>query len=63
MSSLARLVADGGDDLLCPHCKAKISVEWETEYGDPLVGEHSSECPKCYKEFRWSVYHEYTSQQ
>jgi hypothetical protein len=60
--SLSRLIADGGDHLLCPHCGAKISVEWETEYGDPVVGDCTSECPKCEKPFNWNVRIQYTSE-
>jgi DNA-directed RNA polymerase subunit RPC12/RpoP len=48
-----------GDSLKCPHCGTIFGVKWDTEYGDPLVGEHKSECIRCKKEFHFSVYHEY----
>lgn len=35
----------GGDDVKCPKCKTQYDVDWHTEYGDPLVGEHTGECP------------------
>lgn len=50
---------DGGME--CPHCKTSIGVKWETEYGDPLIGEHEAECPQCEKKFNFSVFHEYTT--
>jgi hypothetical protein len=50
-----------GEDVTCPHCGAKWHVDWITEYGDPLLGEHDTECPRCHKPFSFSVYHEYNS--
>jgi len=50
----------GGDDVSCPKCGRKYDVEWNTEYGDPLVGEHKGKCPNCGAEIEFGVYHEYT---
>ena len=51
----------GGSDIKCPHCEKSYDVDWDTEYGDPLVGEHEADCPECEKEFHFSVYHKYSS--
>lgn len=45
------LESDSSNDLKCPHCKQAYYVKWETEYGDPLTGEHNAWCPKCNKDF------------
>ena len=37
-----------GGDFKCPHCQTGLDViDWKTEYGDPLVGEHTTQCPEC----------------
>lgn len=41
--------------LRCPHCQCGIDVEWTTEYGDPLPGDHSGRCPECGKEIEFNV--------
>lgn len=45
----------------CPHCKAGFDVDWITEYGEPLIGEHEATCLKCNKQFNFSVYNQYNS--
>ena len=55
-----RLTYNGGD-VQCPHCQKGFAVEWDTEYGDSLVGEHETECLECNKSFNFSVYHQYSS--
>ncbi len=52
---------DIGDDLECPFCKEHFGIEWNTEYGDPLFGEHKTKCLNCKKEFGFNVYIEYKS--
>jgi uncharacterized C2H2 Zn-finger protein len=47
--SLFHFDYDGEQDVTCPHCAAKFHVTWDTDYGDPLIGDHSEECPKCGK--------------
>jgi hypothetical protein len=50
---MTRLLYDGGDDVKCPHCEREYSVEWDTEYGDPLRGESVVYCTnlECLKKF------------
>ena len=36
-----------GDDIECPNCKSKLEIIWDTEYGDPDIGEYTGKCPKC----------------
>lgn len=50
---MMRLIHDGGKDVQCPHCKREYSVEWDTEYGDPLVGISIRYCTNldCLKKF------------
>ena len=50
-----------GEGITCPHCKTKFGVEWDTEYGNPIIGEHEVDCLKCGKQFNFSVYNEYNS--
>ena len=50
----------GHDDLICPACKHTYDVEWDTEYGDPLVGEHAAKCINCGAVIEFGVYYEYT---
>ncbi len=45
----------------CPHCAAGLEIEWSTEYGEPMIGDHSDKCPKCEKPFSFSVRHEFTA--
>ena len=52
-----------GDELACPHCGKKFDVKWDTEYGDPLFGEHSVRCKACDKSFDFGVYIQYTQPQ
>lgn len=44
----------GNADVKCPFCHCEIDVEWTTEYGDPLPGDHSGKCPECNKEFEFN---------
>ena len=39
----------------CPYCLAGLSVQWDTEYSDPLHGESVAPCPQCNKEIQISV--------
>ena len=40
------------DGFLCPICKGRCDKdEWDTEYGDPVAGDHAVTCPHCHKEF------------
>lgn len=56
-----RLEHDGcGGDLTCLHCKTEFDVVWDTEYGDPLFGEHETSCPNCDKEIYFVVSIVYT---
>jgi hypothetical protein len=50
---MMRLINDGGDDVQCPHCNRKFSIEWDTEYGDPLRGRSFEYCTNlsCLKKF------------
>jgi transcription initiation factor IIE alpha subunit len=34
-------------DLQCPCCHTDYAVVWQTEYGDPIFGQHDTECPSC----------------
>lgn len=57
--SLARLTT-GGSDFKCPECEAGLDVEWDTEYGDPLLGQHEWEkCPACDKRIGFECWTEY----
>ena len=52
----------GGGDVKCPHCQNDFNVEWDTEYGDALLGEHDDAiCPNCNKQFTLGVYYTYYS--
>lgn len=44
-----------GDDVKCPHCGQRYGVEWDTDYGDASVGDHSGTCLKCGKEIYFEV--------
>ena len=39
------------DDLECPACNMTFVVNWQTEYGEPIYGEHDIECLCCGYEF------------
>ena len=41
--------------LNCPHCQCGIDIRWNTEYSDPVDGEHMGKCPGCGKEFEFNV--------
>jgi len=50
-----RLTYDGGD-IECPKCKTSFAVgDWNTEYGDPMLGDHETKCLKCGTPFHFSV--------
>jgi DNA-directed RNA polymerase subunit RPC12/RpoP len=57
-SGLFHLV--GGDDILCPKCRHTYDVDWDTEYGDPCVGEHFVDCPACGTRIVFGCYIQYT---
>jgi hypothetical protein len=44
-------LTSGDDNMKCPHCGQQLGIEWDTEYGDPLLGEHDAICPDCGKQF------------
>ena len=44
-----------GDHITCPKCLTRYRVNWDTEYGDPLVGLHSATCLQCEEEFTFEV--------
>ena len=44
-----------GCSIQCPLCKGYLDIEWLTEYGDPLYGEHEATCPSCNKNFNLVV--------
>jgi hypothetical protein len=48
-----RLINDGGDDVMCPHCHRKYSIVWDTEYGNPVIGSRIEYCTNlsCLKSF------------
>lgn len=51
-----RILRDGSDDVMCPHCNQAHGYEWDDgEYNTPEVGEHQVECAKCEKKFTVSV--------
>ncbi len=41
------------DQILCPYCGTGHDIEWTTEYGDPIPGDHVAHCInyKCEKDF------------
>ena len=50
-----------GNDIVCNSCKSQWDVDWDTEYGDPCIGEHYGDCPKCGKRIDFGCYIEYTT--
>ena len=44
-----------GSALVCPHCDSQLSIDWTTEYGNPLEGDHYAQCPTCDNQFIFSV--------
>ena len=38
---------NGGHNFICPCCQTPLKIEWDTEYGDPIIGEEDFECPDC----------------
>lgn len=49
-------------DVRCPVCDCGFDVGWNTEYGDPGVGEHSAPCPKCRATIQFGCYTTYTQE-
>jgi len=50
----------GGSDLKCPQCGHGFDIEWDTEYGDPQVGEHEVECcSNCGRSFSFECHYVY----
>lgn len=45
-----------GAEVECPHCKKGWGVEWDTDDGQALPGDHDVRCPGCNKEFSFDVY-------
>ena len=45
----------------CPECQEHFRIVWDTEYHDPIVGEHDAVCPVCRKAFRISCYTQYNA--
>ena len=50
----------GSDQIVCPHCQAKLGIEWNTEYAHPMTGDHDAQCPACGKDFKFDCSTEYT---
>lgn len=50
-----------GGDVECPHCKKSFGVTWDTEFGDPLMGEHDTLCLECGTSFTFQVSIQYHS--
>ena len=64
MSFFVHLEARDCDyDVKCHECKQTFHVEWSTEYGEPLIGEHTVTCPKCGASISFGVYHQYTQEE
>ena len=51
---------EGGNAITCPKCKKQWDVRWDTEYGDPIFGQHDAVCPSCGEKFTFGCYFEYT---
>lgn len=49
-----------GCEIVCPYCGQNHSITWDTEYGDPLYGDHTANCLKCDKEIHFTVYTQYS---
>ena len=49
----------GGGDMICPECDNGLSVEWDTEYGDPVIGQSEGVCPHCDKKIMFECWTEY----
>lgn len=45
----------------CPECREHFRIVWDTEYSDPVVGEHYTVCPVCRKKFMISCYTQYNA--
>lgn len=50
-------------DVRCPACDCGFDVRWNTEYGDPVVGEHTAACPVCRVAIQFGCYTTYTQAQ
>ena len=50
-----------GGDVQCPHCKKSFGIEWDTEYGDPLMNDQTTECLECKKTFTFQALLTYSS--
>jgi hypothetical protein len=49
-----------GDDIYCEKCETRFHINWGTEYGDPLFGDHSTKCLKCGNIIHFEVYIQYS---
>jgi uncharacterized protein YbaR (Trm112 family) len=45
--------AEHSHDIICPHCNARLKVEWEQD--DPVPGEEKIACPACKKDIKFEV--------
>ena len=59
MSSFYLEIVGFPDDIKCENCSHNFHVYWNTEYGDPIIGDHSTFCPKCGKPISFEVYYTY----
>ena len=61
--SLFRLerTAWADSDITCKACNTSYDVKWETEYSDPLIGDHETVCPECRAAIKFSVAITYTT--
>ena len=52
MSSVRFCMANTASDISCPRCGQGLDIdEWMTEYGDPIQGTCSVNCPLCQGSF------------
>ena len=43
-------------DIACPYCGQDYDVLWESEYGEPIDGSYTIDCPCYHTEFAMNVY-------
>ena len=59
MSQSFHLLA-AGSDIKCPYCKYAFDVEWDTDYGIPVMGDHAVTCIECDRLINFHVETVYT---
>ncbi len=58
---MVKLEFGSGGDPECPHCKTRLYVGWDNEYGDPELGRHEIKCLNCNKEFTLECHVEFVT--